>query len=403
MTLNELNFFVKSISKTNNQFLNFANIVALLSVIVGIIALLISLSVLNGFDNELRNIARNFTSDIRIQTINNSDLAEINEKIIALNQIKDISNITPVIQTEAIVSVGNYIEGISLQSIPNNIENFLLKDKIIEGGLNFTNANEIIIGHYLAKKLNVKINDKILIYAVKDKERVTFSSATYNNFIVKGFYNTGMYQYDNSVVFIPNKTLQTFLEKPDNSATYLEVSLQNIDNIDAICKQIDIILGYPVFSIPYYDINYAIFAWIELQKKPIPLVLAIISIVASMNIITMLIITIIEKSNTIGILRTLGLTRQTIIKLFVYLSMRLAFIGALIGIFLSVGFVFIQNRFSIIKLDSKIYFVDLLPVEITWQYIVIVCFIALLFSFIASLVPSLIATRITPIKTIRFK
>ncbi len=403
MTFKELNFFVKSISKTNNRFLNFANVVALLSVVVGIIALLVSLSILNGFDNELRNTARKFTSDICVQTINGSDLIDVNEKINALKQIKEIVNITPVIQTEAIVSVGKYIDGISMQSIPTNIENFSLKDKIIDGNLDFSSGNEIIIGQHLAKKLNVKLNDKILIYAVKDKEHISFSSATYNNFVVKGFYNTGMYQYDNSVVFVPFETIQSFLEKPDNSATYLEASLQNINKVDVVCRQIDTLLGYPIFAISYYDINRSIFAWIELQKQPIPLVLAIISIVAAMNIITMLIITIVEKSNTIGILRTLGLTRQSIIKLFVYLSMRVAFIGALIGIVLSVGFVFIQNYFSVIKLDSKIYFVDVLPVEITWQYVVVVYLLALLFSFIASLVPSLIAVRISPIKAIRFK
>ncbi|MCL2039976.1 MAG: FtsX-like permease family protein [Bacteroidetes bacterium] len=404
MTLKELNFFIKPISKTNNRFLNFANIVALLSVVVGVIALLVSLSILNGFDNELRNTARKFTSDISVQTINGTDLIDINEKINTLNDIKEITNINPVIQTEAILSVGEHIDGISMQSIPNDIEKFALKDKIIDGNLNFSNNNnEIIIGQHLAKKLNLKIDDKILIYAIKDKEHISFSSATYGNFIVKSIYNTGMYQYDNSVVFVPIDNLKTFLEKPDNTATYLEISLQNIDKVDIICKQIDAILGYPIFSISYYDINRSIFAWIELQKQPIPLVLAIISIVAAMNIITMLIITIIEKANTIGILRTLGLNRKSILKLFIYLSVRVAFIGASLGIILSVGFAFMQNTFSLIKLDSKIYFVDLLPVEITWKYVIIVSFLSLLFSFIASLVPSIIATRISPIKAIRFK
>jgi lipoprotein-releasing system permease protein len=403
MTFKELHFFAKSISKTNNRFLNFANIVALLSIVVGIIALLISLSILNGFDNELRNTARKFTADICVQNINGTELTNIEEKIDTLNQIKEITNIIPVIQTEAIVSTSKYTDGIVLQSIPTNIDNFSLKGKIISGNLNFTNSNEIVIGQGLANKLNKNVGDKILIYAIKDKEHISFSSATYSNFKIKSIYNTGMQQYDNSVAFIPFNDIKAFLEKFDNTATYLEVSLNNIDKVDAICKQIDEVLGYPIFSISYYDINHSIFTWIEFQKKPIPIVLTIISIVASMNIITMLIITIVEKSNTIGILRTLGLTKKTITKLFVFLSMRVAAIGILIGVILSIAFVLIQNYFSVIKLDSKIYFVDLLPVEITWQYIIIVCFLTLLFSFIASIIPSLIAVRISPIKAIRFK
>ena len=402
MTFKELKFFAKSISKTNNRFLNFANIVVLLSVVVGIIALLISLSILNGFDNELRNIARKFTSDICVQSINGNDLIYVENKINALNQIKEITNITPVIQTAAMVSVAKYTDGIVLQSIID-ANKFSLKDKIIAGDLNFSDSNEIVIGQPLASKLNVKVGDKILIYAIKNKEHITFSSATFANFKVKAIYNTGMLQYDNSAVFIPFNTLQIFLEKPANTATYLEVAINNLDKVDVICGRINEILEYPIFPISYYDINSSIFAWIELQKEPIPLVLAIISIVAAMNIITMLIITIVEKSNTIGILRTLGLTKKTIIKLFMFLSMLVAIIGALIGITLSVGFVLIQTHFAPIKLDSSLYFIDLLPIRMEWNYIVIVCFLALLFSFIASLVPSLLAVRISPIKAIRFK
>jgi lipoprotein-releasing system permease protein len=403
MTFNELKFFAKSISTTDNRFLNFASIVALLSIVVGIIALLISLSVLNGFDNELRNTARKFTSDICVQSINRSELIDVDKKVNTLKQIDEIVNIEPVIQTEAIVSTAKYTNGIVLQSIPYNIKNFSLKDKIISGNFSFANEKGIIIGQSLANKLNVKINDKILIYAIKDKEHISFSSVAYSNFTIKAIYQTGMEQYDNSVIFVPYSNLQLFLEKSVNTATYLEVSLNNLDNVDIICKQIDEMLGYPNFSVSYYDINRSIFAWIELQKEPIPLVLAIISIVAAMNIITMLIITIVEKSSTIGIFRTLGLTKLNIIKLFVYLSMRVVVIGTAIGTALSVIFVMFQKYFSVIKLDSKIYFVDFLPIDITWQYIVIVGLLTLLFSFIASLLPCLIAVRISPIKVIRFK
>ena len=403
MTLKELHFFAKSISKTNNKFLNFANIVALVSIVVGVIALLISLSILNGFDNELRNTARKFTADICAININGTDLIDIKEKINVLNQVEEITKVIPVIRTEAIASVSNYTEGVAIQSIPADVKNFSLKDKIVAGDLIFSNSNEIVIGQTLANKLNKKIGDKILIYAIKDKEHINFSSATYNNFTIKSIYNTGMHQYDNTLIFMPFEDIKTFLEKMDNTATNIEISINDLNKVDEICKKVDEILGYPIFSISYYDINRSIFAWIELQKKPIPIVLTIISIVAAMNIITMLIITIVEKANTIGILRTLGLTKKNIIKLFVFISMKVAIAGILIGTTLSVTFVLLQKYFSVIKLDAKIYFVEKLPIEITGEYIIIVCFMALLFAFIASLLPSFIAVRISPIKAIRFK
>ncbi|MDR0927057.1 MAG: FtsX-like permease family protein [Ignavibacteria bacterium] len=395
----------KITKSSDTRFLNFANIVALVSVVVGCIALIMSLSILDGFDTKLHDTARKFTSDICVQTINATELYDVANKMQILKSIDGITVIHPVMQTEGIVSTPKYTEGIALQSIDLADGNKNFVENIVSGKQHFTSdtAQEIILSTTLASKLDVKLGDNIMIYAIKDNDHISFSSATYSQFKIAALYNTGMQQYDNSVVFFPFNTLAKFLDKGGDCATYLEVKVSNLDDVDAIAKNIDETLGYPIFSLTYYDINRSIFAWIELQKQPIPIVLAIISIVASLNILTMLIITVVEKTHTIGILRTMGMQGSDIVKMFAMLSLRIAAIGAAIGIALSVAFTFLQNAFAIIKLDSKIYFVDSLPINMHWEYIVGVAVLTITFALIAAIVPAIIAVRITPIRAIRFR
>ena len=415
MKYKELFYLAKKITKSNNKFINFANLVALISVIVGCLALLLSLSILNGFDKKLRETAIKFTSDICVRTINNSEIENADEVRNQILENKKIKEVVPVLQTEGIVSTPKYTEGISLQSLnpQNDIKNFV--QNIIEGDFSFStvDANEIIIGKSLAKKLNAKLGDKLMIYALKCKDNISFSAASFSQFTIKAIYSSGMEQYDNSVVFFPYLALANFLEKPHTVATYFEIYLHNTDNhnrknhniknVNQVAFQIDDKLGFPFISFTFYEINRPIFAWIELQKEPIPIVLAIISLVASFNIITMLIITVVEKSHSIGILRTIGLSNKKIILIFVAIAVRTAFLGALIGLTLSSIFVFLQNKFSLITLDSKIYFIDRLPIEMELIYVVGVLGLVLVFSLLASLVPSIISVRISPVKAIRFK
>jgi lipoprotein-releasing system permease protein len=212
-----------------------------------------------------------------------------------------------------------------------------------------------------------------------------------------------MSQYDDAVIFFPYITLANFLEKSPTAATYFEVYVDNLEKVSNIGIEIDEQLDYPFISTTYDEINHSIFAWIELQKKPIPIVLAIISIVAAMNIVTSLIIIVVEKTHSIGILRTLGISGKKIIQIFVFLAMRTSILGTLIGIALSLLFALLQNKLALITLDSKIYFVDRLPIDVEPMFILGVFGLTFIFSLLASLIPSLIAVKISPIKAIQFK
>ena len=387
-----------------SKFLNFSQIISFCSVLLGTLALILSLSILNGFDYKLRETAKKFTSDISIYTINNTYINNIDSIKNYILKNEGIKYVTPVIYSEGLISTKNYTCGINIQSIDinNSLNNF--HNNIIEGIFKFSNstAKEIIIGKTLARKLGVKIGDKILLYALKNTETINFSSITYAQFSVKAIYNTGMLKYDETVIFCPIQTLANILEMPLKTANYLEVYINNIKNVDKIAIKLEDNLGYPFFPVTYYDINKSIFAWIELQKEPIPIVLAIISIVAILNIVTTLIIAVVEKTNSIGILQTLGLSRKNLIKIFLFQGIRTTILGSVSGCLLAFIFCILQINFGIIKLNSSIYFLDTLPINLDISYFILVIGITSLISIIASFIPAAIATKITPLKAIKF-
>lgn len=402
MKIKELITLSHKLSKSKNRSLNFANWVAFVSVVVGSLALVVSLSILNGFDNTLKTTASKFTSHIVVQNINSSNIPITRKsELLAIENVRDV---VPILQNEAMLVAKKNTEGVLLKSLANSTEkNF--EQYIKQGTLTFSSdtTNEIIVGESLLNKLDAKIGDDVLIYTMAKDAGFAVENVQEQQFKIKATYSTGMVKYDDNVAFVPKNTLAKMLNITADSVSYFEVYVDNLDNVAQTAMLIDSTLGFPVFSVSYYDINRNIFSWIELQKEPIPSVLAIISIVAALNIITMLIITIVEKTHSIGILRTLGLNNREIVGMFVGRAIETSVSGSIMGIVLSVTFILLQTKFTLITLDPKIYYIDKLPVDLQANYIFIVLGGTVLLSIIAAIVPSLIAIKVSPIRAIRFK
>jgi lipoprotein-releasing system permease protein len=170
-----------------------------------------------------------------------------------------------------------------------------------------------------------------------------------------------------------------------------------------LASKIEDLLGYPFFCYTVFDLHSSMFAWIELQKAPIPLVLALISIVAVFNIITTLLITVVEKTHSIGIFKALGMKSKDILLIFVFQGVFIGLMGTLTGC--SLGFLacLLQKTYGIIKLQGDIYFLDTLPMQISLWHYAVVGSLSIILSFISSFIPASIAVRVNTIKAIRFK
>ncbi|MDQ1265399.1 MAG: hypothetical protein QG635_549 [Bacteroidota bacterium] len=408
MNIRLIKFISEHISKAEKRqrFIKFARGAALVSVMLGSMALIVSLSVLEGFDKNLREYAVKFTAHIMVITFNRKFIDNYKIKAEQIrSKFPQIRSIAPVIEKEALLKSKAGIDGAFVRGIIPGSDITNLQTNIIRGKFSFSSdsASEIIIGKALADKLNIVIGDSIFVFSAKEIENSVLPEPKIKKFGVSGIYETGMTKYDEMMTFIPYRTASGFFDIPYSSATQLEILLDDINNAPVLSDQIQGELGYPFYCLTVFEQHSSIFAWIELQKKPIPIVLGLISAVAVLNIITTLLIVIVEKTNTIGVLRALGMDSRGILLTFVHQGLSLGIKGGLLGAGLALSFAIVQNTFHLIRLDGNIYNLDTLPVAIIPEHYIIVFGFSLALALLASFVPSFIAAKVSPLKAIRFK
>lgn len=408
MSFSSIRFISERISKSSKRqnFLNFTLAVSLVSVMLGCMALILSLAILEGFEKTLHDSAVRFTSHITITSFNREPLPDYAGTISKLsNNFEQIVAIEPICEREGLIKSQTLTEGISIRGVIPEMDITGLKNFIVEGNFKFTDslAREVIIGKRLADKLEVGLGDEIAILTMKTKTLFGLPEPKVEKYKVSALFNSGMVQYDDILVFIPYIRALKLFDMPSGSASSYQVMLKKMEMAPALVDTIEGFLRYPYFALTVYNYHGSIFSWIEIQKEPIPIVLGLISIVAVLNIITSLLITIVEKTNTIGILRALGLDSRKILAIFIYKGFSIGLKGTVAGLSLAYILSFIQKNYSIISLKGEIYFLDVLPIEIVFQHYVIVAVISLLLAVIATIIPAFIAVKVTPLKAIQFK
>lgn len=391
-------------SYRRRRFISFTRLVAFLSVMIGSMALILSLSVLDGFEQALRENAVKFTSHIHLVGFRNKALPNYQSVTAKLSQeIPEIKSVAPTIEREGLVRSHGEIEGVRLKGIDAQTEITLRPKRIVEGAFAFSNlrASEVLIGKKLARKLNCTAGDTLIITTILTDENGQ-PNPLIRQFKLVGIYETGMSQYDDIYVYLPLETSRVFFQFPENSVSGYDIMLHSIDNINSVARKIEELLGYPYFVLTVTDLNSSMFAWIELQKKPIPIVLGLISIVAVLNVLTMLLISVVEKTHSIGILRAIGMQRRDIMRVFIIQGVGVGAAGTFAGCGIGYLICALQYWFKIIHLEGDVYFVDVLPIAFSIWHLVTVVGFSLLISLLATLIPAWIATRISPVQALRF-
>jgi lipoprotein-releasing system permease protein len=210
-----------------------------------------------------------------------------------------------------------------------------------------------------------------------------------------------MAEYDDAFAYVNLTAAQSLLKIGDNINGY-DIRVNDISKIDSINHLLQVKLRYPYRTASIYELHKNIFTWIELQKKPIPIVLGLIIIVAVFNIIGTLLMMVLEKTNAIGILKSLGAAGKQITLIFLFQGIVLAFAGIFLGNIIGFLLMEIQLKYNIITLPSSVYFMSTVPIYLSVTIFGGVSILTLLLCIIASVIPSYVASRIKPVSTIRF-
>lgn len=395
--------FAQSFRK--RAFLTFTRSVALASVIIGSMALIIALSVLDGFDRTLHENAVRFTAHIRLVTFNNRlILAADSVRSRLLAEVPGIASAAPCAEREGLIRGGAGVEGILVKGVDIAAEFDARPKRIVAGTAQCSSdsAREALIGRKLARSLGISVGQSIVLtvmMTLPDGTQTPFA----RKFTVAGIYETGMAQYDDLYIYLPFRAAAQFFRLPGGAVSTFDIMLRSTDDIPRTARRIEDVLGYPFYAITVNDIHAGIFAWIDLQKKPIPIVLGLISIVAVMNLLTMLLISVVEKTYSVGILRALGMSRADIISIFTAQGLFIGILGTAIGCGLGFLAGFAQQTWGIIRLNGDIYYLDVAPVSFAAWHFIVVGSVSVLLSLLATLVPAWIAAKGKPAAALRFR
>jgi lipoprotein-releasing system permease protein len=393
--------------KQGSSFISFITLIAIAGVAIGITALIISVSILNGFEKEITERTISLASDIQITSFKQEGIKDYN---FVINTIMDpqyglgIVSAHPFVQREAVIKYKDNTDGIIVKGIRNEDKIFNSQRKIISGNGNLvrldSNTSSIVIGNKLASKLGISLGNKVFIIATVGIPS-PINQPTIKQFRVTGIYESTLKEYDDVMLYIGMKDAQELFDMKNN-VTGIEVMTNNIAKIPETTNSIKRLLGYPYYARSVFQIYKGLFTWVELQKKPIPVVLGLITIVAAFNIIAFLLMIVLEKTETIGILKSLGAANRDIIRIFFYQGMFISVIGIILGNIFGYGLCYLQLEYSIIKIPD-IYYMTTVPLEINWNTGVLITVITLLLSIIVTIIPSYMASKLNPVTSLRFK
>jgi lipoprotein-releasing system permease protein len=390
-----------------SKFLSTITLISIIGVTIGVIVLNIALAVLNGFEKEIENKLVGFNLHIDLGTKDGQLVPYSEDEIQKIKKIlnDNLSGISPYAGQLALLRKERFKEGVFIKGILPEYDYTDLRKNIVEGSYIISSGpkfSTILIGKKLARKIGAKVNDTITAFSLQsfvlpiDPEHLNIKK-----FVVAGIYESGMAEYDDVNAFVHLNSAQELFEFNDKISGY-EIKIRDPKLADYYSFVLSIQLGYPYQAKSIFQAYRNIFNWIELQKKPIPVVLAFITIVAIFNIISTLLILVMDKANSIGILKTLGANSKQIKTIFLLNGAIIGFIGTISGNLIALILLYLQMKFNIIKIPEGIYFLDKVPIAIQTGSFLIVSSISLIISILFSYLPARFAAKLEIIKSIRF-
>ena len=394
-----------TLSKKDSRFITLISSISIVGICMGVATLIIALSILEGFEETIRKKIIDFDSHIQISSY--QTLLPNYRRI--MPNIRDMLNpfiedISPYASNLAIISSKFVQEGVNIKGILPENKSLKLKENIILGTYSFASDKNpaIIIGKKLADKIFATVGEEVTIFALNKNQIPSLDNLpNIQKFVVTGIFESGMAEYDDLNAYTNIEEAQSLFNFGDNITGY-DIKLNNISKIDSLTTLLSKDLRYPHSVRSIYQKHRNIFTWIELQKKPIPIVLGLIIIVAVFNIIGSLLMIVLEKTNAIGILKSLGAMNRHISRIFVYQGIFLAMIGIILGNILAYSLMSLQLRYNIISLPSSVYFTSTVPIILTSKIFIGVSLITLILCLTASFIPSYIASRVKPLSSLRF-
>lgn len=382
------------LAKKREQFIPIITLFSIAGVMVGVTTLITTLSVMSGFEKDLKEKILGMNAHLVITPGLETELKNyptLMEKIKKTDE--RIIGVTPIIASQAIITSEYGNAGIALRGIETKLEPTVskLKEYTKEGFFEISD-NELLLGKELAKKLRIIVGDEINLFTSHNLQRLK----------VKGIFESGMYEYDDNFAFISLKKAQDILGL-ENAVSSIAVKINDVYQASKIADKISHTLGYSYWVRTWEEMNKNLFSALKLEKTVMFIILSLIIIVAGFNIASSLIMRVMNKTKEIGILRAMGASSLSIQAIFLSEGAVIGIVGTIIGFLGGMGLCKLLAEYQFIKLPSDIYYLSSIPVNIRWGEVGIISLCAIILSVVSAIYPARYASSLNPIEALRYE
>ncbi len=395
-------------AKRKQAFISIITVISVVGVMVGVMALIVVLSVMNGFREDLMSKILGVNSPLIILSYE-GPFAGFEKVAAEADNVQGVVATTPFVYSQVMINseasvTGAVIRGLDTQTAPRVVN---IGEMIKRGSLHSLDALHdglpaIIVGIELARQLGVQPGDKVTVVSPLGKLTPLGRVPESRRFEVTALFDSGMYEYDASMVYVSLKEAQDFLGM-ENKVTGIEVRVADLYQAVNIGQAVAKKLGYPFWTKDWQQMNRSLVSALKLEKLTMFVILTMIVLVGALNIISTLVMVVMEKTRDVAILRAMGATQRSIMIIFMFQGFLVGVIGTLVGLLSGLGLCHLLAKYKFISLPADVYYISTLPVRVEASDVVFVTVAAVLISFLATLYPSWHASRLNPVEALRYE
>ncbi len=414
-------------AKRKQVFVSIITFISISGIFLGVAALIIVLAVMNGFERDLRTKILGIRSHIELTADINGSMKNYEEVRKAVSEVEGVVASTPFIFTQAMIRSGGSVSGVVIRGLDNKTAFDVINlGKMREGNIEYldkippqilkqvqrqdAHLSGIVIGKEMARNLGIFLLDTITIISPVGISTPMGMMPRMNKYIVAGIFESGFYEYDSTLAFLSLKSAQDFLQLGD-TVTGIDIIVDDIYKADVIARNIQNKLGFPFWANNWMQMNRNLFAALKLERRVMFIILSLIVLVAAFNIISALIMIVMEKNKDIAILKSMGATSFSIMKTFVYQGLIVGLLGTFLGCVAGLAValnlqkvsLFIEKVFNFQILPGDVYYLSELPSQVNYSDVAIIVVGTMVICFLSTIYPSLRASRLDPAEALRYE
>ena len=381
--------------------------IAIAGVMLSLAVMMLSVAIIKGFKTEIQEKVRGYIGDVRVfkYSLNNSfeltPFVPAKETLAQLKNNPDVEFYQPYATKPAIISANDEVEGINFKGIDKTFNWDYIRKHLVSGTvINFADSakatRQILISQYTANRLKLKVGDDFIMYFVQNPPRK-------RPFKIVGIYDIGVEEIDKGFVIGDLNIIRRLNDWKPNEIGGIEIRIKDFSKLKTVSDGIYENMELNLKSESVSDYFPAIFTWLSLLDINTKVLLVLMMVVGVINMITALLIMILERTNMIGILKAFGMSDYSVMKIFLYNALYLVGFGLLLGNVLGLGLGFLQQYTHIYKLEQSSYYLSYVPVELHFIDVLILNIATFMICVVVLILPSMLVSRISPLKAIRFK